>query len=394
MKLKDNPSAAKQNGIAAAEFNTDEGIEGGSSLSPPLFSPTSNVIQRQVDDAENSSFDDWSKQSYAYGPGASHINTIRTWSEKSDVEVYLEVNKIESTALLHKLREAIAKIENPSTRLQKKLKSYQLLINGRINTLTSLEEQDASAEKIEGMSEKDISNSWNSVPKTNINYKHIEGNGMLHNPKLTTKIREVREKSSTHNWGSTGYDMYIPYSIIPINGWTPIILNPVLYIDVDVGKKEDFKKIEDFKPYYEEYKGLVESNGGDKEAAFDQFSEKHTVDGVTTDLPLPQDATIYHEAGHVKEFQDSYDALMSNFLEQVKSSMKKKPDKQSANQEYSRLFKQMWMSFSSDENHKTHTHIVKNEIKAMIALYEGKSEEEAYAEHGAFNEIRDKVNKK
>lgn len=393
MKLKGYPSSKSQNDIAAGELTSNQDVYGGTSLNPPKFSPTSNIVQRQVGDSEYSSFDDWSKQSFGYKAGSSHLNTIKTWSEKSDVEAYFEVNKIENTALLYNLKEAIANFENPSKKLQQKLKTLQLLIAGRINTLNALANGNSSAEQIEGLSKSEISSSWNKVDKKNINFKYIEGSGLLHNPKLTTKIREVKEKSSDHSYGSTGFDLYIPYSIVPINGWLPIILNPILYIDVDVGEKKDFKKIEDFKPYYEEYQRMIDSNGGDKEIAFDQFAAKHTVDGVTTNLPIPQDATIYHEAGHVKQFNDSYDALMSNFLGTVKGSMKNLNDKTSANSEFSRLFKQMWGAFSSDENHETHTHIVKNEIKAMIALYEGKSEDEVYTEHNSFYEIRDKVNK-
>ena len=388
MKLIENLTSENQFGIAAAEADQNPSSSGGSSLQPPLFNPSSNIIQRKEDD---SSMQDWGMLSYAYNPGDAHLNKIKSLADLDEYEAYLKINEISATPQLYQLLQAIALVKDPGKKMQKKLKSLQTMLKGRINTLTKLKEQGADAESIEGMDDKQIASNWTKIEDSTVHFKHIEGGGMSHNPKLKTKIREVREKTSDHNWGSTGYDMFIPYSLIKTGnkGFLPIFMDPVLYIDVDVGKKEDFKKIEAFKPYYEEYQELVKIHG--KKKGFDIFAEKHTVKGVTTDLPLPQDATIYHEAGHVKEFQDSYQVLMDNFLREIRRDLKKYTDKNSANKKFLDLAGMMWRSFSSDEKHETHTHIVKNEIKAMIAIYEGKSEDEAYTEHDSFNEIRDKI---
>lgn len=392
MKLKKTQKIKSQPTIAAGGHIDNENYSAGNNISPPPIQLSSDPTQFKNPDSENNSFQDYNKYSYAYNPGSSHLKEVKRLLEMNELNVYLEINKLKDTSEVYKLILAINQISNPNKKDQKKLKDIKLMLQSRKNTLSALSEQDASEEKIEGTKEKNIDKSWTKVGSS-IHFKHVEAKGLLSNTRLTTKIRNVREKSSEHNWGSTGYDLFIPFSINKGKHWYPIILDPVMYIDVDVGEKKDFSDLKAFKPFYEEYQELISKYKGDKEQALKVFAEKHTKRGVTTDLPLPQEATIYHEAGHVKEFQTNYADLMSNFIPSVNERMSQYEGTNPVGH-FLDFADQMWRAFDSDMEDRTHTKIVFNEIKAMIALYEGKGLTHAFNEHDAFSQIREKINDK
>lgn len=391
MKLKEKESTNNKM-VPAAETHIEGKPQSHKALMPPPLQLAQAPIQMSPGDGEYSSFDAYGKNSYVYEGGASHQKTILQLVELSELDASLEINKIKDSTQLYKLKSALNTLPKPKKNIQKKLSSLNLMLMSRINTLKALNEQDASDEKINQQDEQSISSNWVKADASHVHFKHISGQGLFSNTNLTTKIREVREKTSQHNWGSTGYDLYIPYSIQKAKYWYPVILDPVLYIDVDVSKKEDFKSQSAFEPYYQEYKVLV-NKYGDKEKALQEFAEKHTIDGVTTDLPNTQDATIFHEAGHVKQFQDYYQQVMTSFLSEINRDLKSYKGSD-PNEKFIQLATQMFRGFSSDEHDTEHTKIVFNEIKAMIDIYEKMDPDKAYAEHDAFGTIRNEIKKK
>jgi hypothetical protein len=242
---------------------------------------------------------------------------------------------------------------------------------------------------------------WTKLPEApNVYLRRVDA-ATPPNPALKVVLEETKEEAgaSLQSNADTTSRLYLTYTLTAdaAGKLRAAVTGAELRCKIRVRPEREFGSLDDFAPYYMEFRDLAAGkdapktagepravlipslmsppSGRRRERALDEFCRRHTVQvggSPTVDFPHPRLSTLQHEAEHVRDAERSYHQLLPVFLREVQAHLNGRkgltPDE--ADARFVDFASRQWATWNGDPGEKLHGEIVENQCRLMIELYE------------------------